>query len=151
MHTFRFNEKPVCTVLNGLELFSNFTRILDITKVTILSFVKFIYSEETTKDFFSFLWSSQNNLVLDTKIVISLGNKDSNHCHFWIMKKKLFSNFSCMFLNPNIFFGIWILIVLLYQIWETSRNKLKKHSVIVTKIFSDRSMFEQIVLLLGAK
>ena len=34
-----------------------------------------------------------------------------------------FSNFSWMFLNPNIFFPIWILIVLIYQIWETSRNK----------------------------
>ena len=39
-----------------------------------------------------------------------------------------FSNFSCMFLNPNIFFSIWILIVLIYNTWETSRNKLKKHS-----------------------
>ena len=49
MHTFRFNEKPVCTVLYGLELFSNFTRIL-ITIVTLLSFVKYIYFEKTTKN-----------------------------------------------------------------------------------------------------
>ena len=49
MHTFRFNEKPVCTVLYGLELFSNFTRIL-ITIVTLLSYVlKYIYSGKTTK------------------------------------------------------------------------------------------------------
>ena len=25
-----------------------------------------------------------------------------------------FSNFSCMFLNPNIFFPIWIVIVVIY-------------------------------------
>ena len=34
-----------------------------------------------------------------------------------------FSNFSCMFLNTNYFFPIWILIVLMSE--ETSRNKLK--------------------------
>ena len=34
-----------------------------------------------------------------------------------------------MFLNPNIFFPIWILIALIYYIWEISRNKLKKRSV----------------------
>ena len=37
----------------------------------------------------------------------------------------LFSNLSCMFLNPNIFFPIWIIIVQMYEIWEISRNKLK--------------------------
>ena len=35
----------------------------------------------------------------------------------------------CMFLSPNIFFPIWINIVLIYLIWETSRNKLQKHFV----------------------
>ena len=40
-----------------------------------------------------------------------------------------FSNFSGMFLNSNYFFPIWILLVLMHLIWETSRNKLKKHSV----------------------
>ena len=40
--------------------------------------------------------------------------------------KNIFSNFSCITLNPNIFFPIWILIVLNHWIWETSRNKLKK-------------------------
>ena len=54
--------------------------------------------------------------------------------------KIFFLNFSCMFLNPNIFFPIWILIVLMYQIWETSRNKLRKHSV--PKNCSDLSLFE---------
>ena len=34
-----------------------------------------------------------------------------------------------MFLNPNNFFPIWILIVLIHHKWKTSRNKLKKHSV----------------------
>ena len=29
-------------------------------------------------------------------------------------KKKSFSNFSCMFLNPDIFFPIWIIFVLIY-------------------------------------
>ena len=32
-------------------------------------------------------------------------------------------------INPNCFFPIWIPIVLIYQVWETSRNKPKKHSV----------------------
>ena len=30
------------------------------------------------------------------------------------------SNFSCTFLNPNSFFSIWILFVLICSIWETS-------------------------------
>ena len=34
-----------------------------------------------------------------------------------------FSNFSCMCLNPNIFFPIWILIVLIYEILETFKLK----------------------------
>ena len=51
----------------------------------------------------------------------------------------LFSNFSCMFLNVNIFFSI-SKTVLIYQMLETSRNKLKKHSV--TKNCSDLSLFE---------
>ena len=51
-----------------------------------------------------------------------------------------FSNFSCIFLNPNTFFPIWNLIILIYYIWETSRNKLQKHSV--TKNCSDLSLFE---------
>ena len=31
-----------------------------------------------------------------------------------MVRSPVFSNFSCMFLNPNIFFPIWILIVLIY-------------------------------------
>ena len=54
-------------------------------------------------------------------------------------------NFSCRFLNCNHFFTIWI--DLMYQIWKTSRNKLKKHSV--TKNWSDLSLFEQIVLVIS--
>ena len=34
-----------------------------------------------------------------------------------------FSNFSCMFLNPNFFFPISIKIVLIDETWETSRDK----------------------------
>ena len=45
-----------------------------------------------------------------------------------------FSNFSCIFLNPNTFFPIWILIVLIYWICETSSNKLKK-------VFSFQKLF----------
>ena len=37
-----------------------------------------------------------------------------------------------MFLNPNIFFPIWIIIVVTNQIWETSRIKLK--SILLPKI-----------------
>ena len=43
-------------------------------------------------------------------------------------------------LNSNNFFPTWILIVLTYYIRETSRNKLKKHSV--TKGCSELSLFE---------
>ena len=35
----------------------------------------------------------------------------------------------CRFLYPNYFFPSWIRIVLMNWIWETSRNKLKNHSV----------------------
>ena len=45
------------------------------------------------------------------------------------------------------FFLFFIIIVLIYQICETSRNKLKKHSV--TKNCSDLSLFEQIVLVVS--
>ena len=58
-----------------------------------------------------------------------------------------FSNFSCMFLHPNDFFPIWIIIVLFFEISETSRNKLKEHAV--TKNYSDLSLFEQIVLVIS--
>ena len=49
-----------------------------------------------------------------------------------LLKKNNFSNFSCMFLNPNNFFPILILIALIYLTFETSRNNFKKHSA--TKI-----------------
>ena len=72
--------------------------------------------------------------VMDTKKKLEFGVQQI------IFKVRAFSNFSCMFLNPNIFFPIWILIVLIYYIWETPRNKLKKHSV--TKNCPDLSLFE---------
>ena len=67
----------------------------------------------------------------------------NSQIHLFVVHKMIpfFSNFSCMFLNPNNFFPIWIFIVLIYQVWETSRNKLKKHSV--SKNCSDLSLFEQ--------
>ena len=40
-----------------------------------------------------------------------------------------------MLLNPNIFFPIWIIIVPIYSMWETSRNKLKKYFVTNQKLF----------------
>jgi len=69
--------------------------------------------------------------------------RKKNFLNHKIIKNHIFSNFSCMFLNPNNFFPIWIVIILIYYIWETSRNKLKKHSV--TKNCSELSLFEQIV------
>ena len=51
-----------------------------------------------------------------------------------------FSNFSCMFLNPDIFFSNW-------NSNCSSRNKLKKHSV--AKNCSDLSLFEYIVLVIS--
>ena len=52
-----------------------------------------------------------------------------------------------MFLNPNVF----ILIALIYWIWETSRSKLKKHSVTVRFIYSEkaRKFWEIFTLLLA--
>ena len=40
-----------------------------------------------------------------------------------------FSNVSCIFLTPNLFFRFCIQIVVIYHIWETFRNKLKEHFV----------------------
>ena len=51
-----------------------------------------------------------------------------------------FLSFSCLFLNHNIFFAIWILIDLI-----NLQEQVKKHSV-YTKNCSDLSLFEQIVL-----
>ena len=64
--------------------------------------------------------------------------------------KKVHFNFFLTYLHVSKsqwFFPIWILIFMIYYIWETSRNKLKKHSV--TKNCSDLSLFEQIVLLIS--
>ena len=52
-----------------------------------------------------------------------------------ITTRLFLSNFSYY-----LFFRFWILIVSIYWIWETSRNKLKKHSV--TKNCSNLSLFE---------
>ena len=41
------------------------------------------------------------------------------------------------------FFIIWILFFLIHEIWKTSRNKFRKHSVF--KSCSELSLFEQIV------
>ena len=62
-------------------------------------------------------------------------------------EKKKNSNFSCMFLNPNNLFPIWILIVLIDHIWETSRNKLKKHSA--TKIVLSFHCLNNFFLIVG--
>ena len=53
-----------------------------------------------------------------------------------LINKNIFKLFQLVF-KSQYFSPIWILI---YQIWETSRNKLKKHSV--TKNSSDLSLFE---------
>ena len=58
---------------------------------------------------------------------------------------KLFITFPVS--KSQCFFPIWILIFLIYYTWETSRNKLKKHSV--TKNCSDLSLFKQIVLMIS--
>ena len=44
-------------------------------------------------------------------------------------EKYIISNFSCRFLSPNIFFPIWILIVLIYWSCETSSKNLRKYSL----------------------
>ena len=54
---------------------------------------------------------------------------ESNDAFVISQNQKSFSNFFCMFLNPDNFFPILILIVLIYEIYKTSRNKLKKYSV----------------------
>jgi hypothetical protein len=58
-------------------------------------------------------------------------------------KKNSFSNFSCMLvLNPNNFLKFeFYLIVLIYKIWETSRNKLKKHFTVRKNCSSDLKIF----------
>ena len=62
-----------------------------------------------------------------------------------------FLTFPACFWIPVIF-PIWIPIVLIHNIWETSRNKLKKHSVTKNRIpqnCSDLSLFEQIVIVIS--
>ena len=79
-------------------------------------------------------------------MTLSLGTRGPRSSFVVREKKHLFSKFSGMFQYPNIFL-IWSLIVLIYYIWETSRNKLKKHSV--TENCSDLSQFEDIVLVIS--
>ena len=98
-------------------------------------------------------WTSSQRAELGLKI--SLLIKDNIECSFWCreiqscMHYKIgFSNFPCMFLNLDIFFPKWILIVLIYHTWKTSRNKLEKNSV-NKKNCSDLSLFQQIVLVIS--
>ena len=52
------------------------------------------------------------------------------------LQHKSFSNFSCMFLNPNYFFPVWIIIVLRFE---------KPPVNSVTRNCSDLWLFEQII------
>jgi hypothetical protein len=111
-----------------------------------------------TKSTYVFTILQKNNNV---KLIIHLSNNSTTiwvyiiwNVFFGIFGKgffpshiiNIFPNFPACFLIPMIF-QIWILIVLIYWIWETSRNKLKKHSV--NKNWSDLSLFEQIVLVIS--
>ena len=68
------------------------------------------------------LWS------ISTKSWLNIQSQQKKNLNFlyFLLRSLTLSNFSCMFLNPNNFLPIWILIVLIYYIWETSGNKLKK-------------------------
>ena len=86
----------------------------------------FLFLFQTVFKTLTFLFNVKQMKIVDATIITDV--------------RSHFSNFSCMFLSPNIFFLIWILNVLIYQIWENSKNKLKKYSV--TKSCSDLLLFE---------
>ena len=67
----------------------------------------------------------------------------------WICSTKFFLKLFLHVSKSQYFFPIWILIVLIYYIWETSRNKLKKHSV--TKNCADLFLFKHIVQVINCK
>ena len=52
----------------------------------------------------------------------------------------MWKNLKTNFCKSQYLFPIWILIFLIYEIWESSRNKLKKHSV--TKNCSEILVFD---------
>jgi len=83
--------------------------------------------------------------------VIEIKNSNVNQELFWLHYVSYhfqypsciiytFSNFSCRFLDRNNFFQFELSLFYWYEIWETSRSKLKKHSV--TRNCSDLSLFE---------
>ena len=66
-------------------------------------------------------WVFAEILSLLVTILVMLTNSTFNQEYLG----SLFSNFFCMFLNPNIFFPVWILIVLIYYVLEFKPCGLK--------------------------
>ena len=96
-------------------------------------------------------WSTLNKNVLHHSLSVNFCNVViEKFMDIFVHETRLemsFSNFSCLFLNLIFFFQIWILIVVVYEIWEDSRKKLEKHPV--TKNCSYVSLFEWIVLVIS--
>ena len=70
----------------------------------------------------------------DTRNFLGIFVLDDSTKHWtfrrYLVHSKIFSNFSCMFLNPNNFFQFWIIIVLIYNLLDV-RNLQKQ----VKKVF----------------
>ena len=101
-------------------------------------------------------WTPGSIVKITTKTVTEMGKDDrielricgSESCPD--PKYDIFLTFPACFLKSQYFFPIWILnflIHMIWLIWETSRNKLKRPPV--TKNCSDLSLFEQIVLVIS--
>ena len=128
-------NNPLCIFPSRLSSSSFFFHFrLDTSTGTFSSFVGFLCG--LYKDLPSILrwWVHIFNFCFNFHL---LGL--SKRCQYFISELHYnFLNFSCRFL---LFFPIWILIVLLYQIWEISRNKLKS---ILHKSCTDLSLWEKL-------
>ena len=88
-------------------------------------------------------WSSSySTKSLSTRIKWSRLSDLKNKVTSWNLFFWLFLHAS----KSQSFFPIWIIIVLIFYIWETSRNKLK--SILLPNYSSELSLFEQIVLVI---
>ena len=101
-------------------------------------FVKILFDFNSLSNFLNFSRQSAvypalmcENLVFFSIVMSYFFLEKSYHNHWANFG---FSNFSYKFLNPNNFFQLeFYIIVIIYQIWETSRNKLK--SILLPKLF----------------
>ena len=99
------------------EYFAKFCGLLRIYELYYQKKVTLSVTVSDTSDTF-LVATSVNFQPTSATLLVNFEAPKENADQLWKKKKKkrwtIFSNFSCMFLNPNNFFQIWIVIVLFH-------------------------------------